>query len=541
MTIYSTELAEEIDQFMMANPEASERAVARNFGIWQSKLNLWCRNKREYGIFGPRPRGKDPHKIDQYQSHIDGLVDANPTITTLAIQNDLHQTFKFSVSESVIGRALLRYGFPPPKVRRELVKLADNKEAIANSVKEVPTGAYKLSKVKVIALKAFVSFFYGLCASFRLKDPRTGPAIKYRAKDVLLLAFFACLAGQTKFKDIVSYCENNAWYFHQFMDLPPTMFNEDTLTRVLGGLKIKTIRKIFYQGVFEGLTKRLFRAITLDGKIGRGWGSKAKNRAQIGVATAVSQVGKHIIDSVDFLIGEEIEAVRELLRSIDIKALWITADALHCNLETVKLILFRGARYCLRLRKNQRKLSAKVHDYLASRKSNDGTYKTTELGHGRTTIRRVNCYELGKKMQQYLNFPSLKMIAVCHTYTLDAETETRIYLFSQVCKPELAALLIRNHWCVESVHWELDTNMGEDDHQATNRNAIRVLSVLTRAATNMLRIFNTNDSNRAVMKRISFNPQNLTAILTGFATNKENYINLLKEEAQIYKRLENQN
>ena len=173
------------------------------------------------------------------------------------------------------------------------------------------------------------------------KIPRRAHAIKHRGVDVLLLTYCACLAGQSKFKDIVTYCESNAWFFHQFMDLPATMFNEDTLERVLGGYDLKTIRKIFYEGMLSGLTKSMFRGIILDGKIICGSGSKKKGIPKIGIASSVSVNGKLVLDSIDYELGEEVGAVRTLLRSRDITGLWVTADALHCNRETAELILQR--------------------------------------------------------------------------------------------------------------------------------------------------------------------------------------------------------
>ncbi len=81
----------------------------------------------------------------------------------------------------------------------------------------------------------------------------------------------------------------------------------------------------------------------------------------------VSHVGKLDLDSVDYEFGKEAEAVRTLLRNQDIEGLWVTADALHCNGETVGLILQRWARYCLRLRKNQCTVYYQVEDYITGR------------------------------------------------------------------------------------------------------------------------------------------------------------------------------
>ena len=544
MKPHKAKFVKRVHQYWLANPEASDRKVARVFNIAFSTVRRWRLNEVKYGVFGPHRPGKNRFEIDQFKEHIVALATATPTITTATVQQDLKQTFDYSVAEATIGKALLRYGFPPPKVRHQLAKLeATNttEEPVAPPVKAVSMGAYKLSKPKVIALKLFVTFFYKLCAFYQLKDNRKGNAIKHRAEDILLLTLFACLAGQNKFTDIVLYCENNAWFLHQFMDLPTTMFNADTLKRTLGGLDDKTVRKILFKGMLKGLTKSLYQAVTLDGKIICGSGSKTKGLPQIGIASVVSHVGKLVLDSVDYEFGKEPEAVRTLLRDQDLKGLWVTVDALHCNRETVQLILQRLARYCLRLRKNQRTLYYQIEDYLTSRKSHDGTFQQIDTSHGRTTIRTVYCYKIRKRIQAQFGFPGVAMVVACDSYTLPSVTERRVYLFSEVCKPELAALLIRNHWGVESVHWELDVNLREDEQQATDKNAVKVLSVVTRTALNLVRIFHANDSNRAVMKGNSFNPNNLIPILTGFNADKENFAKKLKEESKIYKRLEKRN
>ena len=542
MKPHPAKFVKKVHQYIIANPTASDQKVAKVFKIAHSTVRRWRLNVGKYGTFGPYRPGKNRYKTDRHQEHIVALVKANPTITTLAIQTDLQQTFNFPVAEATIGTALIRYGIAPPKLRRELTKLAETNATEATEtppVKAQSVRPFKLASMEIQGLKTFVARFYELCGWSKLEDNRGGNALIHGGYDVLFLSFCACLAGQTKYKDMVLYCENNWWFFQQFMDLPATMCNPDTLRRVLGQFNPKPIRKIFYKGLLKGLTKRVLRAITLDGKIIRGSGSEKNGIPKIGIASAVSHNGKLVIDSVDFQFGEEVEAIRTLLRSNDFKGLWVTADALHCNRKTVDLMHQRMVRYCLRLRNNQKKLYQQVQHYLEKRRSNDGSYSYTSVGHGRVTIRTVECYHLRTKMQSELGFPNLKMVVVCKSYTLPDETETRVYLLSQVCKPELAASLIQNHWCVESLHWELDTNLREDEQQAIDQNAVSVLSVLTRAATNMIRIFNANDSNRAVMKRNSFNPINLIEILTGYDADTENYMKQLKEQSKIDMRLEN--
>ena len=123
MKPHKVKFVKQVHHYRLANPQASERKVARVFNIPYSTVRRWRLNEIKYGVFGPHRPGQNRFKIDQFREHIVALATATPTITTATIQQDLKQTFNYSVAEATIGKALLRYGFPPPKVRFQLTKL----------------------------------------------------------------------------------------------------------------------------------------------------------------------------------------------------------------------------------------------------------------------------------------------------------------------------------------------------------------------------------------------------------------------------------
>ena len=147
MKPHPAKFVKRVHQYWITNPKASDRKVARVFKIAYSTVRRWRLNEIKYGVFGPYRPGKNRYKIDQYRDHIVALATATPTITTASIQKDLKQTFNFSAAEATIGKALLRYKFPPPKVRFKLAILeATNapQEPITLPVKAEPIRAYKL-------------------------------------------------------------------------------------------------------------------------------------------------------------------------------------------------------------------------------------------------------------------------------------------------------------------------------------------------------------------------------------------------------------
>lgn len=72
---------------------------------------------------------------------------------------------------------------------------------------------------------------------------------------------------------------------------------------------------------------------------------------------------------------------------------------------------------------------------------------------------------------------------------------------------------VRGHWDIESMHWVLDMNFGEDDSRTRERTLGNNLSWLRRFAVTLLRRHSIRDSLRGKMVRCMMNTEFLTEVL----------------------------
>lgn len=87
----------------------------------------------------------------------------------------------------------------------------------------------------------------------------------------------------------------------------------------------------------------------------------------------------------------EILAARALLNCLDLDRQLVTADAIHCQAETARLIRVRGVDYLLRLKANRPALHQMVVGYFADPDTMAAlaTEQTTDGDHGRIEVRRA--------------------------------------------------------------------------------------------------------------------------------------------------------
>ncbi len=96
--------------------------------------------------------------------------------------------------------------------------------------------------------------------------------------------------------------------------------------------------------------------------------------------------------------------------------------------------------------------------------------------------------------------------------------EYRYYISSKKLSAEQAAMAVREHWGIESMHCVLDVTMNEDAFQIYKDRGAENLSCLRHMSLNMLREESTKLSIVGKQKRCMMNTSMLEAILSaGFS------------------------
>ena len=190
----------------------------------------------------------------------------------------------------------------------------------------------------------------------------------------------------------------------------------------------------------------------------------------------------------------EIPAARTLLGEMGIGRRIVTADAMHVQVETARLVIGPGGDYLLTVKNNQPDL---LHDLRAIdwSRAAPGECETVDRGHGRIDIRRCRVVELDETFAGYARLPGRRQAFCIERERRLAEkttTETVHGLTSlppQRAGPAEILDLARRHWEIENrLHHVRDVAYDEDRRRNHVKNLPRNLACLRNAAISIIRL-----------------------------------------------------
>jgi len=189
----------------------------------------------------------------------------------------------------------------------------------------------------------------------------------------------------------------------------------------------------------------------------------------------------------------EITALPQLMRTLDLKGCVVTADALNTQKDTAAQAVSQGADYLLPLKGNHPLAESEVRAFLqdVAARTPPG-FESVEKGHGRLETRRLWQSADISWFADTRQWPGLRSFALLRATREFPDgrksEEERLYLSSLGMNPPLLAKAARSHWGVENAcHWCLDVLFNEDQCRARVRNAAGNLSALRKHCMNLLR------------------------------------------------------
>ena len=224
----------------------------------------------------------------------------------------------------------------------------------------------------------------------------------------------------------------------------------------------------------------------------------------------------------------EITAMPNALRLLDIRGKVITFDALNTQKKIIAYISEHGAYYIAPLKENHKtaheEISSFLNDLMTKREPD---FIVTTKGHGRTETRKIWQTENVGWFQDKDEWKGLCSFAVIECERTDNKTNTtsitRSYFISNMKKDPEAFLKYKlEHWTVETGHNVLDVTMNEDSNKTKNKNAASNLSIMRVCALNLIKRFKNMDeryckrSIKSVQNRAARDKETLLKILFGF-------------------------
>lgn len=341
----------------------------------------------------------------------------------------------------------------------------------------------------------------------QVPDPRINRRRDHDLIDILVIGVCTLLCGGETFNDMEDFGKAKLDWFRTFLNLRNGIPSHDTFNRVFAALDPKEFLDCFLrwtQSLREAVPQEI---VALDGKALR----RALNKDQ-----SVKYVVSAWAESNGLVLGQlkvadksnEITAVPELLRVLELSGCIVTTDAMGCQKKIAKEIIEADADYVLALKGNQETVHEEVKSFLdatlleqqtprppgAQRSKMAATLaslETVEKDHGRFEIRR---YYQSDQLDWFADRPKwegLKSVGMVESHReVDGKTtvERRYYLASLPLGVKTFARAVRSHWGVENkVHWIMDVCFREDQSRARAGYAAENLATLRRLALNLLK------------------------------------------------------
>jgi predicted transposase YbfD/YdcC len=313
---------------------------------------------------------------------------------------------------------------------------------------------------------------------------------------ILLVTASAVLAGARSFTAIGEWAADAPqhvlemlgarWDLRRGLYRPP---DEATLRRVLHAVDGDLLDAAI--GAWLSSWAGAWGALAVDGKTLRGTCDEA---GQGGVHLLAAATHSSGIVVTQREVGEktnEITCFEDLLDTVDLTGVMVTADALHTQrTHATYLVDERGADYLLIVKANQPTLFAQ----LESLNWDDiPTHTTKNIEHGRNERRTIRV----RPAPDDINFPRVSQAILIERYVTDVKTKKTSAVAvlgitsrdaTRADAPQLA-IYAREHWSIENkLHYVRDVTYGEDASQVRTLNGPRVMASFRNLAIGTLRL-----------------------------------------------------
>jgi len=345
--------------------------------------------------------------------------------------------------------------------------------------------------------KPLIEYFEGLA------DPRMDRTRDHKLVDILVIGLCSLLTGGEGFTDMEVFGKAKYEWLKTFLELPNGIPSHDTFNRVFSTIDPYAFLECFVQWVQDICPALQNEIVAIDGKALR----RAYNEGE-----AIPYIVSAWATNNGLALGQvkvndksnEITAIPELLRVLELKGCIVTIDAMGCQKEIAAKIIDKQADYVLALKGNHATVHEEVKEFFdeavpvcaaqCADTVTPGTmdfFQTKEKNHGRIDTRQ---YWHSTDITWFADKPlwkglsSFGMVESIRRVKGKSTIERRFYLCSFPLGAEQFANAVRGHWGVENpLHWSLDVTFKEDNSRARTKNAAQNVATLRRIALNLVK------------------------------------------------------
>ena len=333
-----------------------------------------------------------------------------------------------------------------------------------------------------------------------ITDPRIERNKRHLLIDILTITICASICGADKWEDVESFGKAKESWFRNFLLLPNGIPSHDTFNRVFNRLDPEEFQQAFLSWIGSASEIIGGQVIAIDGKVLRRSHDQRVGKSAIDMVSAWATENHLVLGQVKVAEkSNEITAIPQLLKALEITGCIITIDAMGCQTDIAEKIIEQGGEYVLALKDNQGNLFEDVKLLFDDlEKSGYKTYsfeyhKTVNKGHGRIEIRE--CWTISETatisyLRGYKKWEGLKTVSRIRSQRWIGEKKSceNRYHIASVTGAKKVLNAVRSHWGIENqLHWILDMTFDEDRSRVRKGYGAENLAVVRHIALNLLK------------------------------------------------------
>jgi predicted transposase YbfD/YdcC len=352
-----------------------------------------------------------------------------------------------------------------------------------------------------------------------LPDPRRDHGKVHMLDEIVFMSISAVLCGADSWQEIADYSQSKYDWLKTFLTMPGGVPSHDTFRRVFCLLDPVAFQACFSDWIAalmdrHGLTligEPALRPIAIDGKTQRGSARRSVGQSALHMVSAwavenhltLGQVATHEKSN-------EITAIPELLKLLDLEGAVVTIDAMGCQKDIAAGIVEQKGEYVLAVKENQPHLYEDIEQAFEAALEhgepgvNFTEFQTEGIRSGRQETRTccVITNPSGiRNMGLWTKLTAICMVVSACEANGISSSEIRYFIGSVDRTAEEYLRWVRGHWGIEnSLHWVLDVCFREDEQRHWAGNSAENLSWLRKLALCLLKA-KKNSKGKSIHRR----------------------------------------
>src|SRR3954462_1883703 len=236
-------------------------------------------------------------------------------------------------------------------------------------------------------------------------DCRRGQAKRYRLANILMFCILGFLCGAKSYKSLCSFIEERFALLQAAF--PSTMKRApapSTLWRIIGLVDGTTLEAVFRRHAVSqhaALGGGPGEVVAHDGKSLRGSYDTASETKMSQLLRAFAVGTRIILGHVAILVkSNEIPAMQALVRELGLAEVLCTADAMHCQIQTIAAVKASGGEALLQVKSNQPSLEAAFDALPLQHEPADCHVETGKIRRNRQEKRVVEVFRAGRLLER---------------------------------------------------------------------------------------------------------------------------------------------